>query len=91
MPDSPQSPREQEKPGKRRPGRPKTSPLDPTAQNREALRRHREKKRAEGRTGVELWIKNEVRDAILEAGQTLQEAADEAFALLMAKRARKGR
>jgi hypothetical protein len=91
MPTSQRPTQKTATPEKRSPGRPKTSPLDPAAQNRERLRRHREKKREEGRTGVELWIKNEWRDAILESGQSLQEAADEAFGLLMAKRARRAR
>ena len=66
-------------------GRPKTSQLTPAEQARERVRRHREKKREAGRVAVELWIKTEWRDAILASGQTLQESADAAFALLMAK------
>lgn len=72
-------------------GRPKTNPLDPTEQHRERQRRYREKKREGGKVAVELWIAAEHRDAILESGQSLQDAADEAFGLLMAKRARRAR
>ena len=79
------------KPAKRGPGRPKTSKLTPPEQARERVRRHREKKREAGRVAVELWIKTEWRDTILASGQTLQESADEAFALLMAKQRRKSR
>jgi hypothetical protein len=79
------------KPKKRGPGRPKTSELDPTSQTRERQRRHREKKREAGRVAVELWIRADWRDAILASDQTLQDAADQAFALLMAKRHGKAR
>lgn len=87
----PRSSRPKATPEKRGPGRPKTSKLTPAEQARERLRRHREKKREAGRAAVELWIKTEWRDAILASGQTLQEFADEAFALLMAKRRGKSR
>lgn len=70
---------------KPRPGRPKTSPLDPVAQVRERQRRHRERKREEGRVAVQLWLHGKVHAAILESGRTLQDAADEAFALLLTK------
>jgi hypothetical protein len=76
---------------KPRRGRPKTNPLDPVAQRRERQRRYRERKREGGKVAIELWIAAEHRDAILDSGQTLQEAADEAFGLLMAKRASKAR
>ena len=76
---------------KRGPGRPKTSKLAPAEQARERVRRHREKKRDEGRVAVEIWIKAEWRDTILASGRTIQESADEAFALLMARRRGKSR
>ncbi len=76
---------------KRAPGRPKTSKLTPAEQARERVRRHREKKREAGRVAVELWIDAHFRDAIVASGDTLQDAADEAFAMLMAKRRRKSR
>ena len=85
------SPHTKSKPKKRGPGRPKTSKLTPVEQARERVRRHREKKREAGRVAVELWIKTEWRDAILASGQTLQESADAAFALLMAKQRGKSR
>ena len=72
-------------PEKRGPGRPKTSPLDPAAQHRERQRRLREKKREAGRVVAQIWIDATWHEAILKTG-TLQDAADEAFALLMAKR-----
>ena len=72
-------------PKKRGPGRPKTSNLDPAAQARERQRRLREKKREAGRVVVQLWIDARWHKALLKGG-TLQDAADEAFALLMAKR-----
>ena len=87
----PRSSHPKAKPEKRGPGRPKTSQLTPAEQARERVRRHREKKREAGRVAVELWIKTEWRDAILSRGQTLQESADEAFALLMAKQRGKSR
>jgi hypothetical protein len=77
-------------PKKRGPGRPKTSPLDPAAQARERQRRLREKKREAGRVVVQLWLNAKWHEAILKTG-TLQDAADEAFALLMAKRRGKSR
>lgn len=88
MPTAPRS-----KPGPSQPprGRPKTNPLPPAEQHRERQRRYREKKREGGKVAVELWIAAEHRDTILESGQSLQEAADEAFGLLMAKRARRAR
>ena len=77
-------------PKKRGPGRPKTSLLDAPAQARERQRRLREKKREAGRVVVQLWINAKWHAAILKGG-TLQDAADEAFALLMAKRRGKSR
>lgn len=73
------------------PGCPQTNPLDPVAQHRERQRRYREKKCEGGKVAVGLWIAVEHRDAILESGESLQDAADEAFGLLMAKRARRAR
>ena len=73
-------------PAKRGPGRPKLSKLAPAEQARERVRRHREKKREEGRVSLEIWIKAEWRDTILASGRTIQDAADEAFALFMARR-----
>ena len=78
-------------PEKRGPGRPKTSDLTPAEQARERVRRHREKKRDAGRVAVEIWIEAEWRDTILASGRTIQDAADEAFALLVAKRRGKSR
>ena len=78
-------------PAKRGPGRPKISKLAPAEQARERVRRHREKKRDEGRVAVEIWIKADWRDTILASGRTIQESADEAFALLMARRRGKSR
>jgi len=77
-------------PKKRGPGRPKTSPLDAPAQARERQARLRAKKREAGRVVVQLWINAKWHAAILKTG-TLQDAADEAFALLMAKRRGKSR
>ena len=77
-------------PKKRGPGRPKTSKLDPAAQARERQKRLREKKREAGRVVVQLWIDAGWHKTILKIG-TLQDAADEAFALLMAKRRGKSR
>ena len=76
---------------KRGPGRPKTSKLAPAEQARERVRRHREKKREEGRVALEIWIKSAWRDTIIASGGTIQDFADEAFALLMAKRRGKSR
>ena len=78
-------------PAKRGPGRPKTSDLVPAEQARERVRRHREKKREEGRVALEIWIKAAWRDTIIASGRTIQDFADEAFALLMAKRRGKSR
>ena len=78
-------------PQKRGPGRPKTSKLAPAEQARERVRRHREKKREEGRVALEIWIKAEWRDTILASGRTIQDFADEAFAMLTAKRRGKSR
>ena len=83
--------RQTKKEAKPRRGRPKTSPLDPSSQARERQRRHREKKREAGRVAVELWINAEWRDAMLASGKTLQECADEAFGMLIAKQRRKSR
>ena len=78
-------------PKKRGPGRPKTSPLDALAQARERQARLRAKKREAGRVVVQLWINAKWHAAILKSGATLQDSADEAFALLMAKRRGKSR
>ncbi|HEX8294813.1 MAG TPA: hypothetical protein VF593_00810 [Chthoniobacteraceae bacterium] len=72
-------------PERRGPGRPKSSPLDPAAQARERQQRLRERKREAGRVVAQIWIDAKWHEAILKTG-TLQDAADEAFALLMAKR-----
>lgn len=77
-------------PKKRGPGRPKTSPLDPAAQARERQQRLRERKREAGRVVAQIWIDAKWHEAIVKTG-TLQDAADEAFALLMAKRRGKSR
>ena len=44
-----------------------------------------------GRVVVQLWINAKWHAAILKSGATLQDSADEAFALLMAKRRGKSR
>ena len=44
-----------------------------------------------GRVVVQLWINARWHAAILKSGATLQDSADEAFALLMAKRRGKSR
>ena len=72
-------------------GRSKISPLDPAAQVRERQRRRREKKREEGRVAVQFWIKGYHHRAIVKSGITIQDAADEAFALWMANRRGKSR
>lgn len=87
----PRPKRLQSTPEKRGPGRPKTSDLDPITQARERQRRRRKRAREAGRVAVQLWIDAKWHKAILKSGDTLQDAADEAFALLMAKRARKAR
>lgn len=86
LPERPKS-----KPVKRGPGRPKTSDLDPASQVRERQRRLRERKREAGRVAVQLWINADWHKAIGKSDQTLQEFADEAFALLISKRRRKTR
>ena len=78
-------------PKKRGPGRPKTSLIDAPAQARERQARLRAKKREAGRVVVQLWINAKWHAAILKGGATLQDSADEAFALLMAKRRGKSR
>jgi hypothetical protein len=50
----------------------------------------RERKREAGRVVAQIWIDAKWHEAILKTG-TLQDAADEAFALLMAKRRGKSR
>ena len=80
MPSSKRATPDQTKPQR---GRPKTSLLDPAEQVRE--RRHREKHREQGRVSVQLWIKGHHHRTIQKSGKTLQDAADEAFALLLAK------
>ena len=40
---------------------------------------------------LEIWIKSAWRDTIIASGGTIQDFADEAFALLMAKRRGKSR
>ena len=77
-------------PEKRGPGRPKTSLLDPAAQARVRQQRLRDRKREAGRVVAQIWIDAKWHNAILTTG-TLQDAADEAFALLMAKRRGKSR
>ena len=54
-------------------------------------RRLRETKRQAGRVVVHLWINAKWHAAILKSGATLQDSADKAFALLMAKRRGKSR
>jgi hypothetical protein len=69
---------------KRRPGRPRSSPLDPIEQARARRRRHRESKRNAGMVPAEIWLPQAWRDAVIARGETLQDAAQEAFRLLMA-------
>src|SRR5258705_12496419 len=68
---------------KRRPGRPRSSPLDPIEQARVRLQRHRESKRNAGMIPAEIWLPKAWRDAVIARGETLQDAAQEAFRLLM--------
>ena len=69
---------------KRRPGRPRSSPLDPIEQARVRRQRHRESKRNAGMVPAEIWLPKAWRDAVIARGETLQDAAQEAFRLLMA-------
>jgi len=69
---------------KRRPGRPRSSPLDPIEQARARRQRHRENKRNAGMVPAEIWLPQTWRDAVIARGETLQNAAQEAFRLLMA-------
>ena len=68
---------------KRRPGRPRSSPLDPIEQARVRRQRHRESKRNAGMVPAEIWLPKAWRDAVIARGETLQDAAQEAFRLLM--------
>jgi hypothetical protein len=68
---------------KRRPGRPRSSPLDPIEQARARRQRHRESKRNAGMVPAEIWLPKAWRDAVIARGDTLQDAAQEAFRLLM--------
>jgi hypothetical protein len=68
---------------KRRPGRPRSSPLDPIEQARVRRQRHRESKRNAGMVPAEIWLPKAWRDAVIARGETLQDAVQEAFRLLM--------
>jgi hypothetical protein len=68
---------------KRRPGRPRSSPLDPIEQARVRRQRHRESKRNAGMVPAEIWLPKAWRDAVIARRETLQDAAQEAFRLLM--------
>jgi hypothetical protein len=69
---------------RRRPGRPRTSPLDPIEQARVRRQRHRESKRNAGMVPAEIWLPKAWRDAVIARGETLQDAAQKAFQLLIA-------
>ena len=69
---------------KRRRGRPRTSPLDPIEQARLRRQRHRESKRTAGMVPAEIWLPKAWRDAVIARGETLQDAAQKAFQLLIA-------
>jgi len=69
---------------KRPPGRPRSSPLDPLEQARARRKRHREGKRNAGMVPAEIWLPRAWRDTVIARGETLQDAAQEAFRLLMA-------
>jgi len=70
---------------KRRPGRPRSSPLDPVEQARARRQRHRESKRNAGMVPAEIWLPQAWRDAVIARGETLQDATQEAFRLLVAE------
>ena len=69
---------------KRRPGRPKSSTLDPVEQARARRQRLRASKRSAGMVPAEIWLPKTWRDAVIARGETLQGAAQQAFRLLMA-------
>src|SRR5258705_13810060 len=75
-----QKPRRQKNAGR---GRPRSSPLDPIEQARVRRQRHRENKRNAGMVPAEIWLPKAWRDAVIARGETLQDAAQEAFRLLM--------
>jgi hypothetical protein len=50
---------------KRRPGRPRNSPLDPIEQARARRQRHRESKRNAGMVPAEIWLPKAWRDAVI--------------------------
>jgi Mg/Co/Ni transporter MgtE len=60
------------------------SPLDPVEQARVRRQRHRESKRNAGMVPAEIWLPQAWRDAVIARGETLQDAEQEAFRLLMA-------
>ena len=70
---------------KRGPGRPRSSELDPTEQARVRRQRHRDRKRDAGMIAAEIWLPEAWHQAVLVRGETLQNAAQEAFGMLIAK------
>jgi hypothetical protein len=64
-------------------GRPRSSLLDPIEQARVRRQRHRESKRNAGMVPTKIWLPKAWRDAVIARGETLQDAAQEAFRLLM--------
>jgi hypothetical protein len=54
---------------KRRPGRPRSSPLDPIEQARVRRQRHRESKRNAGMVLAEIWLPQAWRDAVIARGE----------------------
>ena len=62
----------------------RTKPLDPVEQARVRRQRHRESKRNAGMVPAEIWLPKAWRDAVIARGETLQDAAQKAFQLLIA-------
>lgn len=75
----------------RGPGRPRSSDLDPIEQARLRRQRHRERKRDAGMVAAEIWLPEAWHEAVLARGETLQNAAQEAFRLLIAQWEKKDR
>ena len=61
----------------------RSSPLA-IEQARVCRQRHRESKRNAGMVPAEIWVPKAWRDAVIARGETLQDAAQKAFRLLMA-------
>lgn len=67
------------------PGRPRTSSLAPLEQARRRRERFRQRKRDAGMVAAEIWLPETWHAAILARGETLQNAAQRAFRLLIAQ------